>query len=62
MSYKIMSHCFFKLYKGCIRNVNAELDLPNQATKANLKGVAAADTSNLAAKSNLTSLKTMVGK
>ena len=57
-----MSHCFFKLYEGCIGNVNVDLDLSNQATKANLKGATAADTSNLAAKSDLTSLKTMVDK
>ena len=38
------------------------MDLFNQATKASLKGANAADTSNLAAKSDLTSLKTMVDK
>ena len=37
-----------------------ELDVPSYATKANLKGVAVIDTSMLASKTDLASLKTKV--
>ena len=53
---------FLNYIQGCIGNVKVDLDLFNQTTKASLKGANAADTSNLAAKSDLTSLKTMVDK
>ena len=44
----------FVHYSG---NVKAELELSNYATKANLKGTTNVDTSDLLAKSDLTSLK-----
>ena len=41
-------------------NVKAESDLPNYATKADLKGAAGIDTSMLTSKADLASLKTKV--
>ena len=53
---------FLKPYKRCSRNLKVELDLHNYATKADLKGATGVDTSNLAGKSYLDSLKAKTGK
>ena len=42
-------------------NIKVELDLPHYATKVELKSAAVVTTSNLAAKSDLNSLKAEVG-
>ena len=57
-----MSEYFPKPYIHFQGNVKVELDLSNYATKAGLKGAVGADTSNLAAKADLVSLKAKVGK
>ena len=57
-----MSQYFPKPHNCFGRNVKVELDLPNYATKTDLKGARAIDTSNLALKSNLAKLKAEVGK
>ena len=57
-----MSEYFLKPYKPLGGNVKVELDLSNYATKANLKGGEGVDTSNLAAKLHLASLKAEVDK
>ena len=49
-----MSQCLYERYSG---SVKVELDLSNYATKADLKGATDVDTSSLAAKSDLASLK-----
>ena len=56
-----MSEYFYqyKLFRG---NVKVELDLYNYATKADLKGATDFDTCNLAAKSDLASLKAKADK
>ena len=57
-----MSHYFPKLYECSSGNVKVELNLRNYAIKADLKGATSVDTSNLAAKLDLASLKTQVNK
>ena len=57
-----MSQHFPKLYEHSDANVKVELDLSNYMTKADLKGATRVDTSNLAAKPNLTSLNSEVDK
>ena len=57
-----MSHYFPKPYERSSRNIKIEFDLSNYATKADLKGAADIDTSNLAANSDLASLKAEVVK
>ena len=57
-----MSEYFLKPYKPLGGNVKVELDLSNYAAKANLKGGEGVDTSNLAAKLHLASLKAEVDK
>ena len=52
-----MSQYFLKLYERSSGNINVNLDLFNYATKANLKGEAGVNTSNLAEKSDLAILK-----
>ena len=52
-----MSEYFSKLFKHFRGNVKVELDLSHYPTKADLKGATGVDTSNLAAKSDLASLK-----
>ena len=52
-----MKQYFPKPYDLFGRNVKVEWYLPNQAAKNNLKGATLVDTSNLASKSDLTSLK-----
>ena len=57
-----MSEYFPNLYKPFDGDVSVKLDLPNFATKADLKGATEFDTSNLAVKSDLGRLKTEVDK
>ena len=57
-----MSQYFPKPYEFCGRNINAKLDLSNCVTTADLKETTCDDTTNLAAKSDLASLKTEVDK
>ena len=53
-----MSPYFPKAYEPFGGNINVKVDLSNYATKADLKNATGADTSKLAAKSDLPSLKT----
>ena len=55
-----MSQYFPKLFKSFGRNINVKVDLSNYATKTDLKNVTHVDTSRLALKANLASLKTEV--
>ena len=57
-----MSQYFPKPYNRFGVNVKVELDLSSYATKGTLKGTTGIDTSNLAAKSDLVSLKAEVDK
>ena len=57
-----MSHYFSKPYEPIGGDINAKIDLSNYATKADLKNAAGVDTSKLAAKSDLASLKAEVDK
>ena len=52
-----MRQFFPKQHERSVGNVKAELDLFHYMTKANLKGTAGLDISNLAAKSDVVSLK-----
>ena len=53
-----MNQYFPKSYEHSGVNVKVELDVSNYATKTNLKGAASIDTSILASKRDLASLKT----
>ena len=55
-----MSQYFPKLFKSFGRNINVKVDLSNYATKTDLTNVTHVDTSRLALKANLASLKTEV--
>ena len=57
-----MSRYFPKPWERSDGNVKVELDLSNYATKANLKGGTRFDISNLAAKSDIASLKAEADK
>ena len=57
-----MSQYFPKLYGRFHRNFKVELDLSNSATKTDLKGATRDDTSNVAAKFDLASLKAELDK
>ena len=57
-----MSQYFSKPYEPFEGNINVKVDLSNYATKADLKNATGFDTSKLAAKSDLASLKTEVDK
>ena len=62
-SYHIkISEYFPKSYERFDRNISARLDLSNYTTKVDLTGTTGVDTSNLAAKSDLNSLKVRVDK
>ena len=52
-----MSQYFPKPYKSFVGNINDKVDLSNYATKLDLKNTTGADTSKLATKSDLASLK-----
>ena len=53
-----MSQCLFKTYVTFGGNINVKVDLSNHATKVDIKNISHVDTSSLALKSNLASLKT----
>ena len=53
---------FPKPYEPFLRNVSVKVDLSNYPAKANLKNATVIDTSKLAAKSDLVSLKAEVDK
>ena len=53
-----MSQYFPKLYEPFGRDINVKLDLPNYATKTDLKNASHVDVSRFALKSNLANLKT----
>ena len=57
-----MSQYFPKSFRSFGRNINVKVDLPNYATKTDLKNVTHVDTSNFALKTNLANLKTEVHK
>ena len=57
-----MSQYFPKPYEPFGRNINAEVDLSNYATKLDLRNATGVNTYKLAAKSNLASLKAKVDK
>ena len=57
-----MSQYFPKPYEPFEGDINAKVDLCHYATKTDLKNVSHVDSSSFALKSNLTSLKTEVGK
>ena len=57
-----MSQYFPKPFRSFGGNINVKVDLSNYATKTNLKNVTHVDTSSLALKTNLASLKTDIDK
>ena len=57
-----MTQYFLKPYEPFGGYINVKVDLPNYTTKADLKNPTGIDTSKLASKSNLASLKTEVDK
>ena len=57
-----ISQYILESYEHSGGNVNVELDLSNYAVKVDLKGATGVDTSTLAQKLDLASLKTEVGK
>ena len=57
-----MIQCFPKAFRSFGENINFKVDLPNYATKADIKNVTHVDTSSLALKINLASLKAEVDK
>ena len=57
-----MSQCFPKPYEPFGGDINVKVDLSNYATKYYLKNETGVDTSKLAAKSDLVSLKTEADK
>ena len=59
--YKI-SQYFSKPYEAFGGDINVKVDLSNYTTKTDIKSISQADTSRLALKSNLASLKTEVDK
>ena len=57
-----MSQYFPKPYEPFGGDINVKVDLPNYATKTDIKNISHVDTSSFALKSNLDSLKTEVDK
>ena len=55
-----MSQYFPKPFRSFGANIKVKVDLPNCATKTDLKNVTHVDTSSFALKTNLASLKTEV--
>ena len=53
---------YYPQYKSSSNNVKVELDLPNDATKTDLKNITHVDVSSFATKTNLAALKTEVDK
>ena len=60
--YKMIQTIWVKPYKSFGVNINVKVDLSNYATKADLKDATGIDTSNLAAKSDIVSLKAKLDK
>ena len=61
-TYYKMSQYFPKPYKPFGGDINVNVDLSNYVTKADIKNISHADTSNFALKTNLADLKTKVDK
>ena len=57
-----MSQYFPKAYEPFGGDINVKIDLPNYATKTDLKNISHVDVSSFPLKSNLASLKTEVDK
>ena len=57
-----MSQYFPKPYEPFGGDINVKVDLPNYATKTDIKNILHVDTSGFALKSNLASLKTEVDR
>ena len=57
-----MSQYFPKPYEPFGEDINVKVDLPNYATKADIKNISHGDTSSFALKTNLANLKTEVDK
>ena len=57
-----MSQYFPKPYEPFGGDINVKVDLPNYATKSDIKNISHVDTSSFALKTNLASLKTKVDK
>ena len=57
-----MGQYFPKSYETFGGDINVKVDLPNYATKTDIKNISHVDTSSFALKSNLASLKTEVDK
>ena len=62
MNIQKTSQYFPKPYEPVEGDINVKVDLPNYATKADLKNTTGIDTSKLAAKSDLASLKAKMDK
>ena len=62
MNIQKTSQYFPKPYEPFEGDINVKVDLPNHATKADLKNTTGIDTSKLAAKSDLASLKAKMDK
>ena len=56
-----MTQCFPKPFRNFERNTNVKVDVPNNATKSDIKNISHLDTSSFALKTNLASLKSEVG-
>ena len=57
-----MSQYFPKPYEPFGGDINVKVDLSNYATKADIKNISHADTSNFALKTNLATIETKVDK
>ena len=57
-----MSQYFPKPYEQFSGDINVKVDLPNYATKADIKNISHVDTSSFALKTNLANLKSEVDK
>ena len=57
-----MSQYFPKPFRSFGRNINVKVDLPNYATKADIKTISHVDTSLFALKTNLANLISEVDK
>ena len=57
-----MRQQFPKRFESFGGNINVKVDLSNYATKVDIENVTHANTSNFALKTNVTSLKTEIGK
>ena len=53
---------YYPPYKNNSNNIKVELDLPNYATKGDVKNITHVDVSSYASKTNLAALKTEVDK